>query len=146
MILVVAGEPDATLLTAALLRVDYQPNVVSNADEARAELETAEWECIVITEETLPGDPAEYFNTLRRETTAPTLIVGWGEGDIETQLLLDGADIYMVRPIDDDLLRARLRALARRRRPAPGGVRPPPGGVRNATSPPTRTTGGESLR
>ena len=107
------------MLSAALVRIGYEPTIVGAVADAVSAARRGDWNGMVVTEELLPSNVGEHFAKQRRESSVPTLVVGWGEGDTETQLLLDGADSYMVRPIDDDLLRAWLRALARRRRPDP---------------------------
>ena len=114
-ILLIAEDPDATMLSAALVRIGYEPTVVSSVADGGSSARKGDWAGLVVTEELLPSNVGEYFAEQRQESDIPTLVVGWGEGDSETQLLLHGVDCYMVRPIDDELLRARLRALARRR-------------------------------
>ena len=70
---------------------------------------------IVIMDEDMPPiDDMELLPILRRFTEAPIIIVGSGSEMAMVQKLLQGADVYLTRPVNIRELLARIRALLRR--------------------------------
>ena len=116
-VLVIADEPDATVLKEGLKRAGFGYRVASAHADAEQEVKRTAFSAVMIAESSLPEDPSVLFQALRRETGSPLVVAGWGGPDIRAEILLDGADSYLVRPIPDDILRARLRALDARRTP-----------------------------
>ena len=117
IVLVIAEEPDTTVLTEGLKRAGYRARVAHTQSEAAGEAQRTAFTAVIVAESSLPEDPSVLFAALRQETGSPLVVAGWGGPDVRAEILLDGADSYLVRPIPDDILRARLKALDARRTP-----------------------------
>ena len=71
---------------------------------------------IVLLPDSLPPVDSEAVVTrLRNITDAPIIVIGGGEGTSIIKSLLDGADLYLARPINHRELLSRIRSLSRRR-------------------------------
>jgi DNA-binding response OmpR family regulator len=71
---------------------------------------------IILDEDIPPVTAADVIQVLRQITTVPVMVIGNGDEPEELELLELGGDFYLRRPIMNDLLRARVRSLIRRRR------------------------------
>jgi DNA-binding response OmpR family regulator len=69
---------------------------------------------IVVGEEMPPINGVELLPVLRRLTDAPIIMLGAGGEMAMVQALLQGADVYLVRPVSLREFMARVRALMRR--------------------------------
>jgi DNA-binding response OmpR family regulator len=69
---------------------------------------------IVVGEEMPPINGVELLPVLRRLTDAPIIVLGAGGEMAMVQALLQGADVYLVRPVNLREFMARVRALMRR--------------------------------
>lgn len=69
---------------------------------------------IVVGEEMPAINGVELLPVLRRLTDAPIIVVGAGGEMAMVQALLQGADVYLVRPVNLREFMARVRALMRR--------------------------------
>ena len=69
---------------------------------------------VIVSEEMSPIDEVELLPVLRRLTDSPIITVGSGGEMAMVQALLQGADVYLTRPVNIRELMARIRALLRR--------------------------------
>jgi DNA-binding response OmpR family regulator len=69
---------------------------------------------IVVGEEMPPINGVDLLPVLRRLTDAPIIVLGAGGEMAMVQALLQGADVYLVRPVNLREFMARVRALMRR--------------------------------
>lgn len=69
---------------------------------------------ILMAEEMAPLDGVELLPLLRRLTKAPIIVLGNGGETAVVSALLQGADMYMKRPLNNRELLSRVRALFRR--------------------------------
>ena len=60
-ILLIAEEPDATMLSAALVRIGYEPTIVGAVADAVSAARRGDWNGMVVTEELLPSNVGEHF-------------------------------------------------------------------------------------
>ncbi len=81
---------------------------------------------LVLLDIGLPGmDGLDALRTLHRRLDLPVIFVTARRRELEQVLGLElGADDYITKPFDSDVLVARIRAVLRRRRAAPGAGRP----------------------
>ena len=121
--LVFAGQPDASVLSAGLTRAGCRALVVPTPIGVAEAIEQSAFSAIVIAEASLPEDTSAFLRSLRRDTDAVIVVVGWGGAEHRVRRLMEGADSYLTRPIPDDYLRARLHALTTRRRTRVGRER-----------------------
>ncbi len=69
---------------------------------------------VIVSEHMPPIDEVELLPVLRRLTDSPIITVGSGGEMAMVQALLQGADVYLTRPVNIRELMARIRALLRR--------------------------------
>jgi DNA-binding response OmpR family regulator len=86
-----------------------------SGDGARRALEQNP-QVIMVSEDMPTVDGVGLVETLREVTTSPILVVGEGNHTSQAQALLDGADMYLSRPVNPREMLARVRALLRRTR------------------------------
>jgi DNA-binding response OmpR family regulator len=130
MIRVLLIEDDTTSrlqLEAALRRGDFEPVPVGDAEAAYAALEGADAPRIDIMGWEMPGaDGLDVLRWLRsdpsRAATWVMLLSGRPAREDEIAALDAGADDYVVKPVDAALLRAHVRAGARRVEAHGGGT------------------------
>lgn len=71
-------------------------------------------EVIVLSEDTPVVGGVEYLPLIRRVTSAPIVIVGDGDDIRVVSALVNGADMYVRKPVNSQELVSRVRALSRR--------------------------------
>ena len=71
-------------------------------------------EVIVLSEDTPVVGGLEYLPLIRRVTSAPIVIVGDGDDIRVVSALVNGADMYVRKPVNSKELVSRVRALSRR--------------------------------
>ncbi len=76
---------------------------------------------VLMAEEMPPLDGVELLPLARRLTSSPIIVVGDGGDTAVVKALLQGADMYLRRPVNYLELLGRIRALARRSEPDPYG-------------------------
>ncbi|MFQ6027544.1 MAG: response regulator transcription factor [Dehalococcoidia bacterium] len=69
---------------------------------------------VIVSEDMPPVEEVELLPVLRRLTDSPIITVGSGGEMAMVQALLQGADVYLTRPVNIRELMARIRALLRR--------------------------------
>ena len=111
LILVLADEPDASVMCRGLATGGYEPLLTRNAASATTAIQSDSLSGALIAEAVLPNPPSTLFSQLREQTDIPNVVVGSGTQGSAVEALLDGADVYLVLPIPIELLRARLRSL-----------------------------------
>lgn len=120
-ILVVEDEPDIALgLQLDLRNEGYDVEIAANGDEAARRGREPGWD-VILLDVMLPfKDGFEVCRDLRRaKVRTPILMLTAKAQDAEKVLGLDmGADDYVTKPFSPRELRARIRALLRRARPA----------------------------
>ncbi|HLF04870.1 MAG TPA: response regulator transcription factor [Dehalococcoidia bacterium] len=106
---------ESLLRTAAALR-EHGFTILEEFDSgngARRALEQAP-QVIMVAEDMPPVDGVGLLEMLREVTASPIVVVGKGEHTSRAQALLDGADMYLSRPVSPREMLARVRALLRR--------------------------------
>ena len=81
-------------------------------------------EAILMGDNIPPLDGVELLPLARRLTTSPIIVVGEGDETAVVRALLQGADMYLRKPVNYLELLSRVRALLRRSEPDPYS-RPP---------------------
>ena len=71
-------------------------------------------EVIVLSEDTPAFGGVEYLPLIRRVTSAPIVVVGDGDEMRVVSALVNGADMYVRKPVNSQELVSRVRALCRR--------------------------------
>jgi DNA-binding response OmpR family regulator len=108
----------ASLMAKLMTAHGHTVDVAATVDEACAACRIVEYD-VVVLDLTLPdGDGREVLNFIRNGKGAALVLVVTAQDDIvsRVQVLNAGADDYIVKPVDDDELIARVRALGRRGR------------------------------
>jgi DNA-binding NtrC family response regulator len=137
-ILVVDDDRAFRLSTAELLRQDgYAVEGAASAGEAAERLATETYD-LVLLDLRMPGlDGNRFLEVLRAwgEDVPVLMISGYGTVDAAVETLHLGADDFLTKPVDPDVLSARVREVLERR-PAAGAETecPLPGMVGNAAS------------
>lgn len=99
-----------------LRRAGYFPVEVTDSGEALREIIDGRHEIVVLTVETPPIEGVDFLPVVRRLTEVPIVVIGPDSENDAVQALLQGADMYIKRPIDPDEFLARMAALLRRLR------------------------------
>lgn len=109
-------------LVAHLSRYGFGTYVATNFTSLVDEL-TAAAPDLILLDVTLPAFDGFYWcRQLRRTLTTPIMFVTARDGDMDQVLALEyGADDFISKPVNPDLLLARIRSLLRRARGAYGG-------------------------
>ena len=76
---------------------------------------------VLLADEMPPLDGVELLPLARRLTNSPIIVVGDGGETAVVKALLQGADMYLRRPVNYLELLSRIRALTRRSEPDPYG-------------------------
>ena len=102
----------AKLLAENLFAVD----VVETVGEARAAVDTVDYDLILLDLSLPDGDGGEILRSLRRAGRTTRILVATARADVveRVEALNEGADDYLVKPFSLDELLARIRALLRR--------------------------------
>ncbi len=108
----------ADALMEGLVKQGYAVDIIHDGETAlkRISLNHMDYDLIIL-DLTLPGQDGLSITKKMRETsiTTPILILtAHGETDRKVNLLLSGADDYLVKPFSFDELTARIRAILRR--------------------------------
>ncbi len=107
------------LLKVRLETARYQVTTAGSLNEARLQLSLSRWDLIVIDMSTLGPEAARFTRALRRESGgAGVPIIGVGRfnnAEARRAVLEAGADEVLAKPLNDTLLRARIRSLLRAR-------------------------------
>lgn len=103
-------------MIAALTQAGFNVRGAADADSCRATLE-AEPADLIVLDLGLPGqDGMSYARELRTAGDIAVLVVTARQAtDVEVEVLDDGADGFLVKPVEPDALVAHVRALLRRR-------------------------------
>lgn len=106
-------------LVFSLEQAGYRVSACGSAEEALAAVETLQPD-LVLLDIGLPGmDGLEALRQLQRICPAPVIFVTARRRELEQVLGLElGADDYIIKPFDPDVLLARMRAVLRRSRRA----------------------------
>lgn len=123
-LLIVEDEvPLADSLRAGLAREGYEVDVVYDGASAVTMLSQGSWD-IVVLDRDLPVLHGDFVARFLRDQHSPVrllMLTAAAEPSDEIAGLDLGADDYLTKPFDYDVLLARLRALARRIGEPPGG-------------------------
>ncbi len=111
-------DDDALLRTSVaftLKTVGYQVTVAASAEEALGAIQTHHLDLILL-DIGLPGmDGLEALRTIQRESTIPIIFVTARRRELDEIVGLElGADDYITKPFDMDVLLARIKAVLRR--------------------------------
>ena len=114
-------------LALSLEGAGYRAETATSAEEA-LEAVAARRPDLVLLDIGLPGiDGLEALRLLRQRLDAPVIFVTARRRELDEILGLElGADDYVTKPFDTDVLLARIRAVLRRARQAPAERRPAP--------------------
>ncbi len=113
------------MLQEYLEKRGFTVRLASNADELRAGIAEAEPDLIIL-DINMPGeDGLSALRTLRTGSDIPVVMLTAAGETIDRILGLEmGADDYLGKPVDLRELEARIKAVLRRRNPAPGEAAP----------------------
>ena len=118
--------------TAALLRQDgHEADEAGDGQEAVLRLRDQDYDLILLDLK-MPGlDGVGIVEVLRRwgEDTPILMISGFATVDVAVEALHMGADDFLTKPVEPDVLSARVEALLERRPSGQGTGGPPPGGL-----------------
>lgn len=108
----------ATLMARLMTDNGHAVDIAGSIDEARAAIRLADHEVIVLDLSLPDGNGRDVLNAIRKSKNNALVLVVTAQGDLvsRVQALNAGADDYIVKPVDDDELIARVRALGRRAR------------------------------
>jgi DNA-binding response OmpR family regulator len=114
---ILMADDDATLrhgLGVQLKRWGYEPVICANGEEARAVLADGEPPLVAILDRSMPGVDgltlcSEIRSTAHLQATYVVLLTAHDSRDDIVTGLDGGADEYMTKPFDWEMLRARLR-------------------------------------
>lgn len=124
-LLVVEDNPKLAGLIASLLsKHAFAVDVAPTVDEARAALDTAEYDAILLDLSLPDADGADLLRSVRRKGSGVPVIVATARADVSERVakLNEGADDYIVKPFSLEELLARVKAVLRRPRQSIGLV------------------------
>jgi two-component system, OmpR family, response regulator QseB len=118
LLVVEDNEKLASLMKKLLSENAYAVDAVPTAEEAKAALDVAEYDLIVLDLSLPDQDGTDLLRSLRRAGHGTPVLVATARADVvqRVQTLNEGADDYLVKPFSLDELLARVRALLRRPR------------------------------
>ena len=131
-LLIVDDDPTFRMSTAALMREDGHD--VDEAADGRAAIEWLKKSKfdLILLDLRMPGlDGIGIIEVLRTwgEDTPILMISGFGTVDAAVTALHTGADDFLTKPVEPDVLSARVEALLERRPSVPSAGAEPPGGL-----------------
>ena len=108
----------AALMASLMADNGHAVDVAGSIDEARAAIRLADHDVIVLDLSLPDGNGRDVLSAIRKSKNNALVLVVTAQGDLvsRVQALNAGADDYIVKPVDDDELIARVRALGRRAR------------------------------
>ena len=131
-LLVVDDDPTFRMSTAALLREDgHDVDEAGDGQAAVEQLKESDFDLILL-DLRMPGlDGIGIIEVLRTwgEDTPILMISGYGTVDAAVKALHTGADDFLTKPVEPDVLSARVDALLARRPSVPAAGAEPPGGL-----------------
>ena len=107
-------------ITQLLLEHGFDVKQAMESGEALSAVMEREPRVILLAEEMPSMDGMELLPLLRRVTRAPIVVLGSGGEAAVVKALLQGADIYLTRPVNHPELISRVRAFFRRSEAEPG--------------------------
>ena len=116
-LLVVEDNHKLAALMAKLLAENlYSVDTADTVDKARAAVDVADYDLILLDLSLPDGNGGEILRSLRRAGCATRILITTARADVVqlVETLNDGADDYLVKPFSLDELLARIRALLRR--------------------------------
>ncbi len=125
MVKILLVEDDPALRSGIALALRSQGEVVACADlaEARSALEAAAPDLVLLDIGLPDGSGLDFCRALRRESDVPILFLTANDTELDEVMGLEaGADDYITKPFSLAVLRARVEAALRRRKPAAGAV------------------------
>ena len=114
------------VVASQLVDQGYEVAEASNASAALAALDETPADLVILDIDLPDSDGVSLVRAVRRATDAPVVVITGRAAETDRIAGLDaGADDYVVKPVSVGELMARVRAIARRIRPAPaeGGLR-----------------------
>ena len=131
-LLIVDDDPTFRMSTAALLREDgHDVDEAADGQAAIERLKSSDFDLILL-DLRMPGlDGIGIVEVLRTwgEDTPILMISGFGTVDAAVEALHTGADDFLTKPVEPDVLSARVDALLARRPSVPSAGAEPPGGL-----------------
>lgn len=119
MVLVVDDDPSVTGAIQAMLTGDYDVVTASSGEEALARIHTMHVDAVVLDKGLPDMDGYQVTREIRARPTVrdlPVLIItGHDDPEVEMQGLRAGADDWIAKPVDLEILLARLDRLVSRR-------------------------------
>lgn len=113
-ILILGIDHELRVSVVDLLQVEgFEAVLKGDSSDGVARVMQASPALIIMNEEMLPLDGVELLPLLRRLTASPIIVVGAGGEIAVVKALLQGADMYISRPINYRELISRIRALLR---------------------------------
>jgi DNA-binding response OmpR family regulator len=100
----------------ALLRAGYAVDWIRSAGELAAAMQVSEYDCVLLDLNLGEGSGEACLRSIRERTPDTPVIVLTASGGLSdrVRLLQLGADDYLVKPIDLEEIKARVRAITRR--------------------------------
>jgi len=149
-VLIVEDEPDIrALVVHHLKREGYQVSAASSGEEALRQVQAAPPDLVLLDLMMPAMDGLEVCRRLRQDpaTAMLPIVMLTAKGDeVDRVLGLEiGADDYVVKPFSPKELLARVRAVLRRSRPAPGAAPSTLGALVMDLGTHTASVGGETL-
>ncbi len=131
-LLIVDDDPTFRMSTAALMREDgHHVEEAANGQAAIERLKESDFDLILL-DLRMPGlDGIGIVEVLRTwgEDTPVLMISGFGTVDSAVTALHTGVDDFLMKPVEPDVLSARVEALLARRPSVPSAGAEPPGGL-----------------
>ena len=102
----------AALMASLMTDNGHTVDIAGSIDEARAAIRLADHDVIVLDLSLPDGNGRDVLNAIRKSKNNALVLVVTAQGDLvsRVQALNAGADDYIVKPVDDDELIARVRA------------------------------------
>lgn len=118
---------DRSLLRQVLEKAGFHPTVAFDAEEAITLLRRGDYELVLLDLWQSPGDGQVLCRNIRQFSNVPLMVVT-AQKDVyyEVVSLEMGADDYLVKPVPEERLISRVRALLRRARNTFQPTVPPP--------------------
>lgn len=118
-VLIVDDEPDACTSLRRILRLDgYDVDIAHSAAEMLVPRQWADYFSIILDRKLPDGTAEELLPDIRTKAPHASIIIITGYADMESSIaaLREGADDYIIKPINPDALRASLARIARIRK------------------------------